>query len=101
MYSSDVGSNNTTYNDDNGIVSSYDDINRDDDNDVDNDLIDADHRVTGIDDEVMNELSNDRYDDDGTQEATIPQQLFKKFKSDVKKPKTKWVIYSSEVGCSY
>jgi len=108
MNISDVGSNNTIHNDDKGIISSYDDMNRNDDKNVENDLIDEDDVVTGIDDEVMNELSNDLNDDDddhnddgGTQEAIIPQQSFKKFKSDVKKPKTKWVIYSSEVRCSY
>jgi len=108
MNISDVGSNNTIHNDDKGTISSYDDMNRNDDQNVENDLIDEDDVVTGIDDEVMNELSNDLNDDDddhnddgGTQEAIIPQQSFKKFKSDVKKPKTKWVIYSSEVRCSY
>jgi len=111
MNISDVGSNNTIHNDDKGIISSYDDMNRNDDKNVENDLIDEDDVVTGIDDEVMNEMSNDLNDEDddddahnddgGTQEAIIPQQSFKKFKSDVKKPKTKWVIYSSEVRCSY
>ena len=114
MNISDVGSNNTIHNDDKGIVSLYDDMNRNDDKNAENDLIDEDDIVTGIDDEVMNELSNDLNDDDddndddndnnddgATQEAIIPQQSFKKFKSDVKKPKTKWVIYSSEVRCSY
>lgn len=101
MITSDVESNNTISNGDKEIISSYDvdDINR-------NDLIDEDDdRVNGIDDEVMNELghnelNDDLNDDDGRgaqEDSIIPQQVSKKFKSDVKKPKTKWVIYSSEV----
>ena len=115
MNTSDVESNTTLYNDGKRIVSVYDDMNRngDDDNDYENndENIDEDNRVTGIDDEVMNEFvndMNDHDDDDGddnnngdAQDSIVPQQVSKKFKSDVKKPKTKWVIYSSEVCCSY
>jgi len=75
-------------------VENYLDMVNDDHDDGNNDLFndddDDDHDDRIIDNELMNDV------DEG--QDSVIKQVSKKLKSDIKKPKTKWVIYSSEVG---